>query len=90
MNYEFEFDQKIMDDLRLRYDNEIPLDQYLDRVAQDEGYEFDQFGNLVLPPPHTSYYLDGGSNHREIVLSIPNIDKPEIIKGEMASLLFQK
>ena len=81
MNYEFEFDQKIMDDLRLRYDNEIPLDQYLDRVAQDEGYEFDQFGNLVLPPPHTSYYLHGGSNHREIVLSIPNIDKPEIIKG---------
>ena len=81
MNYEFEFDQKIMDDLRLRYDNEIPIDEYLDRVARDEGYEFDQFGDLVLPPPHSSYYLDGGKNHREIVLSIPNIDKPEIITG---------
>lgn len=81
LNYEYAFDDNIRDQLRDAYKDDISLDRYMDSVVRQEGYEFDQFGDLVLPPPHSSYYLDGGSNHREIVLSIPNIDKPEIITG---------
>lgn len=81
LNYEYAFDDNLMDEMRLQYENDIPIDEYLDRVVRDEGYEFDKYYNLVLPPPHSSYYLSGGENHREIVLSIPNIDKPEIITG---------
>tara|TARA_Y100001938_G_scaffold19038_1_gene23715 strand:+ start:1944 stop:4223 length:2280 start_codon:yes stop_codon:yes gene_type:complete len=81
LNYEYAFDDTIRDQLRDAYKDDISLDRYMDSVARQEGYEFDQFGDLVLPPPHSSYYLDGGENHREIVLSIPNIDKPEIITG---------
>lgn len=83
--------QKIADEYRIKIEDEYGEKAFYDEF--DEPIEFDELpirlqdaieqGKNVLEPKHSTYQLPGGTNYREVVMTMP-FKKSKLPKGYIA------